>query len=67
MSLLNNMEQIIDDLSDQFYYIKIKFRNLVKSTKEEHNYQCMERKNLAVFPDYFKRVCICASIIVCYR
>ncbi len=39
MSLLNDMEQVIDDLPDQFHYIKIKFRNLVKSTKGEHNYQ----------------------------
>jgi hypothetical protein len=39
MSLLNDIEQVIDELPDQFYYIKVKFRNLVKSTKEEHNYQ----------------------------
>jgi hypothetical protein len=39
MSLLNDIEQVIDDLPDQFYYIKIKFRNLVKSTKEKHDYQ----------------------------
>ena len=39
MSLLNDIEQVIDDLPDQFYFIKIKFRNLVKSTKEEHDYQ----------------------------
>jgi hypothetical protein len=38
MSLLNDMKQVIDYLPDQFYYIKIKSRNLVKS-KEEHNYQ----------------------------
>ena len=38
MSLLNDMEQVIDDLPDQFYFIKTKFRNLVKSTKQEHNY-----------------------------
>jgi hypothetical protein len=31
MSLVNDIEQVIDDLPDQFYYIKIKFRNLVKS------------------------------------
>lgn len=39
MSLLNDIEQVVDELPDQFYYIKIKFRNLVKSTKEKHNYQ----------------------------
>jgi hypothetical protein len=51
MSLLNDIEQVIDDLPDQFYYIKIKFRNLVKSTKEKHDYQRWAER----LPDiYFK-------------
>ena len=31
MSLLNDMEQVIEDLPDQFYSTKIKLKNLIKS------------------------------------
>ena len=44
MSLLNDMEQVIDEIPDQFYDVKIKFRNLVKSTKEELNYQLLAER-----------------------
>jgi hypothetical protein len=38
MALVNDIDRTIESLPEQFHSIKLKFRNLVKITKEEHDF-----------------------------
>jgi hypothetical protein len=44
MSLINDIYIVIDNLPEQFQNIKTKFRDLVKISKQEHDFDAWARK-----------------------
>jgi len=44
MALTNDIDLVIDNLPEQFHNIKTKFRDLVKISKQEHDFNAWARK-----------------------